>query len=465
LIHRNDSGRPGKGSVEPWHKFDPIESVDYYALAGIFQSTRTMESFKKVARWYENSLVAEPDRARQAAYDRQVARLKQDIQKLTVQADGAVKPGAAPLNRSAARKAELKRLHDELARLEKAAPDMPSALGVSEGTVADAAVYPRGNPVKRGEVVPRRVPAVLAGRDPPAFDARHNGRLELARWLVRRENPLTGRVMVNRIWLWHFGEGIVRTPDNFGRLGEPPDNQPLLDWLAHRFVDAGWSVKALHRLILLSSTYQMSSAYDAQAAVADPQNRLHWRANVRRLEAEAVRDSLLAVSGSLELTMGGSLLGVQNRAYLFDHTSRDATRYDSRRRSLYLPMIRNHLYDVLQLFDATDAAVENGDRATTTVAPQALFLLNSDLVAGASERLAARLLRAPGSDADRVQDLYARAYGRRATTEEVAGTQNVVAACERALGESEPDPAKRHLRAWACLCQVVMAANEFVYVR
>jgi hypothetical protein len=456
------------------HKFDPIETEDYYALAGIFKSTRTMESFKKIARWYESSLATEQDLARQAAYDRLVAHHKDAIQKLVQKANELLgttaKPGAAPptnpeASYPAETQAELKRRRDELARLEKDAPVLPSAMGASEGTVGDTAVHIRGTHLSLGKVVPRRVPRVLAGPDQPVFDGKQSGRLQLARWLVRREHPLTSRVMVNRIWRWHFGQGIAPSPDNFGKLGGTPINRPLLDWLAHRFVDNGWSTKAMHRLIMLSRTYQMSSAYDARAAEIDPENRLHWRANVRRLEAEAIRDALLAVSGTLDPAGGGPVLHVANRGYLFDHTSRDTTRYDSRRRSLYLPVIRNHLYDVFQLFDAPDATVLNGDRATTTVAPQALFMMNSELVNHAGESLAGELLKRPESNVARIQWLYKKACGRNATAGEVDRARALIDTCEHLLRDKEPDAAKRRLQAWTCLCQVIVAANEFIYVR
>ncbi|MCI0456147.1 MAG: DUF1553 domain-containing protein, partial [Gemmataceae bacterium] len=362
-------------------------------------------------------------------------------------------------------KKELKSLRDELARLEKSAPSFPSAMGVTEGISADVAVHVRGNHLKLGKVVARGVPRVLAGKDAPAFDVRRSGRLPLARWLARRDHPLTSRVLVNRLWRWHFGQGLVRSVDNFGALGEPPSHPELLDWLAHRFVDSGWSLKALHRLILLSNTYQMSSAHDDRAAERDPENRLLWRANLRRLEAEAIRDALLAVSGTLDLTRGGSLLHVKNRDYFFDHTSKDMTKYDSRRRSLYLPVVRNHLYDVFQLFDSTDATVLSGDRATTTVAPQALFLLNSDLVMQVSESLAAKLLAMTCADTHRLQRLYVNAYGRPATTAETVRAQVLLEDVERELRPKEPNAARRQLQAWACLCQVVLAANEFVYIR
>ncbi len=390
------------------HKFDPISQKDYYGLAGVFRSTRTMEHFKKIARWHENPLTSEKG----------------------------------------------------------AKGEIPSALGVTEGTVADVALHIRGNPLKLGPVVPRHVPTVLAGSQPPSFGARQSGRLEVARWLVRPDHPLTARVMVNRVWRWHFGQGIVRTTDNFGRLGERADNQALLDWLARRFVASGWSVKALHRLVMLSRTYQLSANGDARAAELDPENRLHGRAGVRRLEAEAIRDALLAVSGALDRTMGGSLLHVKNRAYLFDHTSKDATRYDSRRRSLYLPVIRNNVYDVFQLFDFPDPAVPNGDRATTTVAPQALFLMNSDWVAQLCEHLAQGLLKDRTlDDVGRVRLLYRTAYGREVTGSETAGMLSLVREVEAALRDREPDAGQRRVRAWAGACQVVVSANEFIYVR
>jgi cytochrome c553 len=433
------------------HKFDPVKIDDYYGLAGIFKSTKTMDSFKKVARWYENPIGSAEDIARKAEHDKEVARLKAQIKTLA-----AMKSDPA----------DLKRLREELARLEKNEPVLPTALGVTEGRVVDVPIHKRGNHLKLGEIVPRHVPQVLAGSQPPAFNAQHSGRLELARWLVRPENPLTGRVVVNRIWRWHFGRGIVGTPDNFGILGELPDNPQLLDWLNHRFVEKGWSLKAMHRLVMLSSTYQMSSRQDAKSAEADPENRLHGRAFVRRLEAEAIRDALLAVSGALDKSMGGSLLHVKNRAYLFDHTSKDTTSYDSKRRSLYLPVIRNNVYDVFQLFDFPDPGFPSGDRATTTVAPQALFLLNSDWAMRLCDQLAESLLKdAKVLDAGRVRRLYRKAYGREATDNEVAKALALIDDVDRVLHKRETNAERRRLAAWSSLCQVVVSADEFIYVQ
>ena len=458
------------------HKFDPIPTEDYYSLAGILKSTRTMENFKKVARWNENPIPLPEDLARKAEHDRRVAEQKETIAKLIAAADAELKSaGAAPADEkekdrearySAETKAELKKQREALAALEKQAPEMPSAMGVGEAQPVDVAIHIRGNHLTLGAVAPRRFPRVLAGDSPPTLDAKQSGRLQLAEWLVRKDHPLTARVMVNRIWRWHFGQGIVRSTDNFGRLGEPPSHPELLDWLAVRFMESGWSIKAMHRLVMLSAAYQMSSTYDERAATVDPDNRLHWRNDARRLEAEEVRDALLAASGRLDRTLGGSLLEVKNRDYLFDHTSKDKTSYDTCRRSLYLPVIRNHLYDVFQLFDAPNGSVPEGNRVTTTVAPQALFMMNSDVAIQSSDALAKDLLaRAELDDAARVNRLYALAYARPADAAEASRAQALLSRFDSLLAAGEPDVAKRRERSWALLCQVIFAANEFVYLK
>lgn len=456
------------------HKFDPISTRDYHGLAGIFTSTRTMENFKRIAKWHEHPLGSEEDKARKAAHDNKVAQVKAAIQQLTSKANDQAKADAKkgtalpkdlePLYPVETRN-ELKRLRNEVAALERSAPELPTAMGVIDGKVMEVPIFLRGDHLRPGKLAPRQVPVVLAGPSAPAFDFRHSGRLELARWLVRPDHPLTARVMVNRIWRWRFGQGIVPTPDNFGLLGEGPVNPPLLDWLAHRFIENKWSMKAMHRLMMLSSTYQMSAADDPMTARIDPENRLNWRANVKRLEAEAIRDNLLAVGGLLDRSLGGSLLHVKNRDYLFDHTSKDTTRYDSRRRSLYLPVIRNNVYDVFQLFDFPDPAVANGDRATTTVATQALFFMNSDWVGQLCDEWAGKLLKdAKLDDAGRVELIYRLAYARRSTTQEAADALTLIRGVTSALTRSEPDAERRRRQAWASLCQTVVSANEFIYV-
>jgi len=458
------------------HKFDPLSTEDYYAVAGVFKSTKTMEHFKKIARWWENPIATADDLAKKAAHDRLVAAKQDEINRLTGEASERVKGALAARGMQPPKdleplypdevKAQLKQLREELAAIQKQAPEIPTAMGVAEGAVTDLKVHIRGSHLSLGQEVPRGFPKVLAAVNLPTINGKQSGRRELAEWLVRSDNPLTARVMVNRLWRWHFGRGIVASTDNFGMLGDRPTHPELLDWLARRFVSNGWSIKAMHRLIMLSATYQMSSDHDAAAAKVDPENLLVWRANIRRLEVEALRDAVLAVSGGLDRQMGGSLVHVKNREFFFDHTSKDTTRYDSPRRSIYLPVVRNHMYDVFDLFDYTDATVTSGDRATSTVAPQALFALNSELMLEAGKRLAERLLsQSELGDAERVHQLYLRAYSRPASASEVRRAATFIARAQQQVQEQASDQEARRLRAWALLCQMVLAANEFTYVR
>ncbi|MDP6445471.1 MAG: PSD1 and planctomycete cytochrome C domain-containing protein [Pirellulaceae bacterium] len=443
------------------HKFDPIDTADYYGLAGVFKSTLTMRKYTKVAEWHEHLLPSSAATRLKADFDAEVAAKKAAIAKLeSEQADSQPNDDE---------KATLKKLRDELAAFEKAGPDLPAAMGVTEDKVVDVAVHLRGDPLKLGEVVPRRTPAVLRGPPTVEFTARQSGRRELAAWLVDPRNPLTARVMVNRIWRWHFGRGLVRSTDNFGLLGERPSHPHLLDWLARRFIADGWSIKSLHRLIVLSSTYQQANVATAEALRRDPENRLLGRSSVRRLEAEAIRDALLAASGQLDSRMGGSLLKLKNRAYFFDHTSKDLTTYASRRRSLYLPVVRNHVYEVLQVLDFPDPAVTTGSRATTVVASQALLMLNSELVMDAAEALATRLheesIESTGSDEDeRLTNLYQIAFGRHPTPDERRADRALLDEVERSQS-AELNDGERRRRAWATLCHIALAANEFVYVK
>jgi hypothetical protein len=309
------------------------------------------------------------------------------------------------------------------------------------------------------------MPQVFAGAAAQPVGPTQSGRLELARWLTRPDHPLTARVMVNRVWQGHFGAGLVRSADNFGLLGALPDNQPLLDWLAVTFVENGWSNKALHRLIVLSNTYQMSTAHNDKAAQLDPDNRLLWRMHRRRLEAEAIRDALLAVSGDLERTLGGTLFQGGNRAYVPGYPNNNYDKYDFPRRSLYLPVIRSDLFNVFQAFDFADPSSSSGERSTTTVAPQALFMLNGKLVQEQSRRLAQLLLaRADLDDAGRIRLAFARAYARPPSATEVARLLLFVERVEKAVAAGEANVQLRRLRAWQSVCRVLAAADEFIFV-
>ena len=279
-----------------------------------------------------------------------------------------------------------------LAELEKAKPPMAEAMAVEDAKGENLRVHLRGNHLTLGAEAPRRFPRVLAGDKPLSLGADRSGRRELAEWLTRPDHPLTARVMVNRVWAGHFGAGLVRSPDNFGRLGERPTHPELLDWLASEFVANGWSVKHLHRLIVTSAAYRMSSRPDPVALLTDPENRLLSHFNRRRLDAEEIRDGMLAVSGQLDRTMGGTLLKATPRQYVTSTANRNYDGYSHPRRSVYLPVVRSAVYDVFQTFDFPDPSVPNGQRTATTIPTQALFMLNSALADQTAEALAKSVL-------------------------------------------------------------------------
>ncbi|MFM2093684.1 MAG: hypothetical protein RIS70_808, partial [Planctomycetota bacterium] len=366
-------------------------------------------------------------------------------------------------------KVTLQHGRETLKQLQDAMPKLPEAMAVSEGKIEDVPIHLRGNHTSLGkEKISRRFPQILSREQQSALPADRSGRLEFAHWLTQPQHPLTGRVIVNRVWQWHFGEGLVRSSDNFGLLGERPTHPELLDALALKLADGGWSLKRLHRSLLLSSTYRMSTTYNDAAFQADPDNRLWWRYPRRRLEAESIRDAILAVGGDLDLKMGGSLLPTPNRQYVTSTANVNPAIYESARRTLYLPVVRSALYEVLQAFDFAEPSVMSGKRDSTTVAPQALFMMNSSIVAQQSRRLAEELLRRTDlDDANRVRIAHIRAYGREPNDEEskrslVFITRYIEMATKQANGASNADAIRS--QAWQGLCRAIMAANEFVYI-
>ena len=357
---------------------------------------------------------------------------------------------------SDAERAELKRMRDEIAVLKKnAKPEPDMACAVEEGESVQQHVFVRGDYNNLGEPVAKRFPLVLSSLENPAIKST-SGRLELAEWLTKPENPLTSRVMVNRVWGWHFGEGIVRTPDNFGKMGERPTNPELLDYLATQFVEIGWSVKSLHRIILLSSTYQMSSTVSDEQQKLDPENKLWSRFPRRRLDVEEMRDAMLAVDGSLDLTTGGTL---QKGTGTDSENSSDRLSLSPekiKRRTVYLPLRRANLPSLLNLFDFGDAATVTGKRQATNVAPQALFMMNSEFVSERSKTIADQVMQAAAKPSERIDRLYARVLNRTATAAEVdAGLTYIQAFQARGRSESH---------AWESFCHSLLASNEFIYI-
>ncbi len=299
----------------------------------------------------------------------------------------------------------------------------------------DAPIYKRGDYQQVGEVVPRGFPSVLAGANPPAI-TQGSGRLQLAQWLTSPNHPLTARVFVNRVWQHHFGEGIVRTANNFGLLGERPTHPELLDWLATEFVRGGWSLKKLHKQILLSNTYQQASTVSNAAKQKDADNRLLSHAPRRRLEAEAIRDTLLFLSGNLELKRGG--VGDKD--------------FTSPRKSIYLQTVRSEKSGFCPLFDGADPTTIVERRNVSTVAPQSLFLMNSGFVQSQAKALVERLERETKGESGigRIEWLYRQLFGRFPTPQE---TQ----IGEQFLNTTETS-------AWREYVHLLLCTNEFVYV-
>ncbi len=363
--------------------------------------------------------------------------------------------------------AEYYRLAEEARLLESSAPDLPTAMGVTDGDIhARQPILIRGNHRNPGMEVARGVPQVmLAPQESLELPADQSGRLELARWIAHPSHPLTARVYVNRVWRWHFGAGLVASTENFGKLGELPTHPELLDWLSSHFVESGWSTKDLHRLILASSTYQMASSHrrEAENSRVDPENRLLWKFRLQRLEAEAIRDAMLAVSDRLDPSFGGKSIPLRNRQFVFDHTSIDHTKYDSLRRAMYLPVVRNNLYTLFEQFDFPDPTMPTGSRNATVVAPQALWMLNSDLVLDSAESWAKKLHEMPGDDVDRIQRAYVKALGRTPTSDE---TRRALAFLEVPTNPANPVAKETERQAaWALFCHSLFASNEFIYLR
>ncbi len=361
---------------------------------------------------------------------------------------------------------QLTALDAERKQLEDSTPDLPHAMGVREGDkIADLKINIRGSHWTLGAEAPRGFLRAVNVKNAPTPTTKASGRLELAQWLTQPDHPLTSRVMANRLWRWHFGRGIVPTVDNFGRLGEAPTNQPLLDWLAVQFVDQGWSMKQMHRLMMLSSTYQMSSAYNERAFETDPENKLLWRANRRRLEAEALRDGIMAASGDLDLTAGGTLMTYKDRQYVSDTAKRGGMDYERNRRAVYIPIVRSSMYDVFQAFDLPDPSTSNGDRSSTVVAPQALFVMNGAVALRHSRTLAEKLLaRTDWDDAARIREAYERALGRPPLPQEIDRALTLIGSVDKQVANRQTDPATRRVFAWQSFVKALMASNEFIYL-
>ena len=357
---------------------------------------------------------------------------------------------------------------DQIANLEKELKEL-DAKGVVEPDRADAVadklageaveqhIFIRGEYTAKGDPAPKVFPAILEGLEQQPVQTSGSGRLELAKWITKPDHELTSRVMVNRLWHWHFGAGIVGSPSNFGKTGSVPTHPKLLDYLAQRFVENGWSMKQMHKLIMLSSTYQMSSEISDTASMKDPQNLYLTRFNRRRLDVEEIRDGLLAVDRSIEEHKGGS---IQSGFGTDGENSNDRLSINPDKqkvRTIYLPLRRANLPALLNLFDFGDATTSQGRRALTNVAPQALFMMNSGFVAERARGLAGQLLELD-DEARRVRQAYLRTLNRVPNADELDRSLTYLGALKRKFADFE------ELDAWESYCRVLMASNEFIYV-
>ncbi len=342
------------------------------------------------------------------------------------------------------------------------------AMGVQDGEIADLPIHIRGSHLRLArEAVPRGAMQVTENLVPPIqVEEGSSGRLEFARWMADEDHPLTSRVVVNRIWMELFGEPLVATPSNFGFSGERPSHPELLDRLAHDFVANGWSTKQMIRRILSTSTWRQQVIEDHTAAELDPENRLLWRQNRHRLRAEAVRDSVLAVSRALDREMGGTLLMTGNRGYVTNDQSNNQARYDLPRRSIYLPVIRNAMYELFSAFDYNDPSAPISKRYSTVVPHQALFFLNSPMVLDAALAITRQVLEMELSEQSRVQEFYRRILCREATDEEVDRSLEFVnRAREYFVASPEADrPGDAVESSWHAFSQALLASSEFLYL-
>ncbi len=404
------------------HKFDAVRATDYYALAGIFRSTEPFQDeARNASMWWEYEV-----------------------------SQGEGKP---PLMVMAPRETHPRNLR----------------------------VHLRGNRFTLGKVVPRGVPHVIGAVTPQTGsnglvdpNQLSSGRLELARWIASPANPLTARVMVNRIWQHHFGRGLVATSDNFGVRGDRPSHPELLDWLAARFIESGWSVKAMHRLIVLSNTYQQANAAGPESRQRDPERQWLSSFSRRRLSAEELRDSMLAVSGKLDRTPGSNESGelLYERAEDIKSKIRpnrlaadDPFYTHFTKRTVYLPVVRNMLPDVLSLFDAADPNGVTAVRNDTTVPSQSLFLLNNPFVRDQARFLADRLLGDnQQSDDQRIEAAHWLVFGRHSSAEEVADAHRFIAEYIANQAVQKISDADRRRAAWESFCHMLFCSNEFLYV-
>ncbi|QDT26337.1 Planctomycete cytochrome C [Gimesia panareensis] len=445
------------------HKFDPIPQSDYYRLTAVFKAAYDEHDWLKSQGPRTLPYVSQQEHKKHQEHERQLSiqqgQLKQRLDQL--------KPTAPDYQQKSA---EIKKQIDALKTQHWPAPRIRALW--SRESPSPSYIYKRGNYLTPGRPVPPGVPAVLTSSDETLdFDQKaKNGkpvgrRLVFARWLTQPDHPLTARVMVNRIWLHHFGRGIVNTPGNFGRAGERPTHPELLDWLAREFVRQNWSIKSLHRLMVTSSTYRQSSEISDDAARLDPSGSLLSRMPLNRMEAEVLRDSLLYICGQLDETPFGPADSVESRADGLVTSQRGDKGW---RRSIYVLQRRTKIPTLLENFDFPQMGPNCLQRGESLVAPQALHLLNNLMIHQLAEHFASRIRKESGDQpADQINQIYLRALGRPPSSEETEiGLMTLQQLEEKWKSESkdEKKPSDSSQKALTSYCHAIFNLAEFQYI-
>jgi hypothetical protein len=459
------------------HKFDPFSMQDYYALAGIFSSTKTLfgtaiSPANNVAgdplplpRFLEQKIFHKSISAKRvASLKAELVALETEQKTKRAAAIRAVREGRDPSGIYTIRDALRIRwrtgaIDGQLEKVDETGKALPLTMGVlDQEKIGDAPLYERGDVSRPSKTVPRRFPEVVQLDTTEEITNAASGRLQLSHWLTRPEHPLTSRVFVNRVWHHLLGSGLVRTVDNFGSTGELPSHPELLDHLATRFVKNGWSLKTLIREIVATRTYRQASTYDSRAFSKDPDNRLLWRIAKRRLDAEAIRDAMLVVSGEIntdrpEASLIGRVIGDKPISLIGLDKRIPADLDGMTHRSVYLPVIRDRLPDALELFDFAEPSLVTGHRETTNVPVQSLYLMNSPFVQERAAGLASRLLREDKADRQRVEHAFRLCFNRSPDAEE----------SKRSLAflknDAADDAARK--RVLASFCQALLCTAEF----
>jgi len=450
------------------HKFDPIPQKDYYALAGIFRSTETCYgTVRLIQNLHVSELIDLPKTVGNPAIEPLTAaareRLEKEIAGFEKERDAITGPDR--FLRSIRVNSQIALTKAKIANYHADGTPKSQAMGVRESRRADdSPLYLRGEPEKPDATVPRGFPQVLTTKQPAIRSG--SGRKELATWISDRENPLTARVWVNRVWGHLFGRGIVDSADNFGTTGDRPSNAALLDHLAVTFMDQqNWSTKKLIRSIVLSHAYQLGGRFDENNHKLDPENALVWRMTPQRLEIEALRDSILQVSGQLKSEPAiGSVVAKQGDgpSQLLQFRTRDIESNDPHR-TVYLPVVRDQLPEVFTLFDFPDPSLINGSRSATTVPAQALYLMNNPFVIKSADATAERIYRTGSSDSQRIDHAYRLFFGRAPTDAEAKAALTFLERYIALQPKSTISPNRAQKAAWSAMSQAFFASAEFLY--